>query len=554
MKRILFALSAFFLVIASPIAAGADTQLSWERSQMQQVEIDPAIAEKISEVNLIGKSQTLRFSPANQTSEGRQVFQVLIPAAFELGIYEVRAVMTDGTFKDLAAIRIVEYQSESYTPLTDVQTVTVLSITLFTLLAAWGVQDEPVRRDQEFNDDQTTYDGVDGGDIGRATAASRDFRRGLISSTYLDHLRSVWVITTNRVSPLLSRIISDGGYLQYSLGSLSLVFPLAGAILGALAFNDIQGVGIITTPSLSISLAIIILGSLDAAAGLAAVVVFGATALSSQAFNSAYDFRTFLGLAVLWITPSFIANATRSLRKSRKDSDPWERLTDLVVGSMITGWAVRSLVLALDGFAHLRLPLTQHADLIGYVAVGVIAFRYLIEGHVNNKNPYYLAFLSPKHLNDQSSYYRLMNWFFKGLLYLFFVVSFLGTTWHIWAALAILMTPTVLKVVKDKFPNSSALFQVLPVGIPAMVIMTLFGKFFSSYLDSLELDPATASRTIFILAALPGLTLGLLKMFGRQPKPGDVRWYRRPNSTAIYRIGGVALLACHAALTLGIVG
>lgn len=116
------------------------------------------------------------------------------------------------------------------------------------------------------------------------------------------------------------------------------------------------------------------------------------------------------------------------------------------------------------------------------------------------------------------------------------------------------MTPTVLKVVKDKFPNSSALFQILPVGIPAMVIMTLIGRAFSSYLDSLELDPATASRTIFILASLPGLTLGLLKMFGRQAKPGDARWYRRTSMTATYRIGGVALLACHAALTLGILG
>jgi hypothetical protein len=87
-----------------------------------------------------------------------------------------------------------------------------------------------------------------------------------------------------------------------------------------------------------------------------------------------------------------------------------------------------------------------------------------------------------------------------------------------------------------------------------MVVMTLVGKGFSAYLDSLELDPATASRTIFILASLPGLTLGLFKLFGRQPKEGDVRWYRRPSQTAVYRAGGVALLATYAALTLGVVG
>lgn len=554
MRKALIALTAFFLVAASPMAVGSETQLTWERSQMQQVEINPALAEKISEVNLIGENQTLRFSPAQINSAGRQVFQVLIPSSYKLGIYEVRAVMTDGTFKDLASIRVVEYQSQGYNPLTDFNTVAGLSITLFSLLAVWTLRDELSIRDAEFSEDQTVYDSSDGGDIGRANEAARDFGKGLISSIYLDHLRSSWVITTNRVSPIFSRIVSDGGYLQYSLGILCLVFPLAGAILGALAFNDIQGVGIITTPSLTISLAIIILGSLDAAAGFSAVVVFGLSALTSQAFQSAYDFRTFLGLAVLWITPSFIANATRSLRKSRKDSDSWERLIDLVVGSLITGWAVRSLVLALDGFAHLHLPLTQHANTIGYCAGGVIAFRYLVEGHVNNKNPYYLAFLSPKHLNNQSSYYRLMNWFFKGLLYLFFVVSFLGTTWHIWVALVILMAPTMLKVIKDEFPNSTKLYQILPVGIPAMVIMTIFGHAFASYLDSLELEPATASRTIFILASLPGLILGLFKLFGREPKPGDVRWYIRPSFKVLYRAGGVLLLATYAMIALGVAG
>ncbi len=543
-------------MLVSPLsfAAGATT-LTWERSQMQQVEIDPLISTQIANLDLIGQGQTLQFSKSGVTSDGREIYQVLIPTSFELGSYSVHAVMQDGSFKDFASIRIVEYQSAAYIPLTDTATITTLSVTLFTLLAVWGLSDEPARRkEDEYSDDQTTFDGADGGELGRGASDSRSHRKGLISSTYLDQLRSVATITSNRFSPLTSRLIADSGYLQFSLGALVLLLPIIGGLLGALAFQDISGIGSISTPSLTISLAIIILGSFDAGAGFIAALVFGLCALTSDRFGNVYDVRTFMGIAILWFTPSFIANSTRALRKSRKDSNIWERITDVTVGSLIAGWAVRSIVLALDGFAHLQLPLTKHASTIGFTAGIAVAIRYLIEGYVNQKNHYYMAYLSPRSLNRQSSSYRLASWFTKAFIFLFFAVSFLGVTWQIWAALFIIMFPNIIKVVKDRFPNSSTLFQIIPIGVPAMVIMTLFGRAYSEYINTLNLDPASASKTIFVLAALPGFILGLLKLIGRAPKPGDTRWYMREAMTAVYRVGGVFMLFAYAGLTVGFLG
>ena len=316
-------------MLVSPLsfAAGATT-LTWERSQMQQVEIDPLISTQIANLDLIGQGQTLQFSKSGVTSDGREIYQVLIPTSFELGSYSVHAVMQDGSFKDFASIRIVEYQSAAYIPLTDTATITTLSVTLFTLLAVWGLSDEPARRkEDEYAEDQTTFEGADGGELGRGASDSRVHRKGLISSTYLDQLRSVATITTNRFSPLLSRLIADSGYLQFSLGALVLILPVIGGLLGALAFQDISGIGSISTPSLTICLAIIILGSFDAGAGFIAALVFGLCALTSDRFGNVYDVRTFMGIAILWFTPSFIANSTRALRKSRKDSNIWERIT-----------------------------------------------------------------------------------------------------------------------------------------------------------------------------------------------------------------------------------
>jgi hypothetical protein len=544
------------LGLSAPLAAyAADTQLSWERSQMQTLEVDQIISQDVMQLALIGEGKELQFSRSStKTRSNRDLYQALIPTSFPLGTYVVRGEMADGSSKDFALIKIVEFQSENYNPLTDTATVTTLSVTLFTLLAIWGLADTPPGRREEFEQDQTTFDGADGGLLGRGAGDKRNYRKGLVSSLYLDQMRSVSTITSNRISPLISRLISDSGYLQFSLGSLVLIFPVIGALLGALAFKDIQGIGGITTPSLSISLAIIVLGTFDASAGAIAALTFGICALTSQRFGNIYDVRTFLGLSILFFSPALIANATRALRKSRKDSDAWERLTDVVVGSVLTGWAIRCMVIGLDGFAHLKLPLGQHANQIGTVIGACIALRYVIEGYVNQKNHYYLAYLSPRLLNEQDSNFKIVGWFVKGSLFLFFAVSFLGLSWQLWAALCFLMVPQLIKVVKDQFPNSSLLFQILPVGVPALVFMTFLGKFYSQFTHSLDLDPATASRTIFVLASIPGFIIGFLKFFGREPKPGDKRWYLRPQNAILYKVGGVSLFAFYLSLTFGLVG
>ena len=544
-----------FVALGPTVALAAETQLTWERSQMQQVVVDPAIAQSISELSLLGQGESLRFTAAPElTSDGKYIFQVLIPISFPLGTYSVNAIMNDGSVKNLSLIRVVEYQSQSYNPLTDPETVATLSITFFSLLAMWGLTDSLARRHDDFEGDQTTFDGVDGGAIGHKARDRRDFRRGLISSIYLDQLRSVATITSNKFSPLFSRLISDSSYLQYLLGSAVLVFPLLGALLGALAFQDIQGVGGITTPSFAIFATIIVLGAFDAGAGFIAAMVFGLCALTSQRFENVYDLRTYMGMCILWFAPSLIANATRALRESRKDSNWWERMTDVVVGSLITGWAIRCMTIGLDGFAHLKLPLGNQAATLGVIASIAVALRYLIEGYVNQKSHYYMAYLSPRNLNKHNPNFRIIGWFVKGLLFLFFAVSFLGATWQLWLGLTYVVLPSVVKVIKDKLPNSSALFQILPVGIPALVFMTVLGKIYYSFIQSLELDPASASRTIFVLAPIPGFVIGLLRLFGREPKAGDQRWYLRSNMKTVYRSGGVLLLSLYGALTLGLVG
>jgi hypothetical protein len=348
--------------------------------------------------------------------------------------------------------------------------------------------------------------------------------------------------------------MSDGGYLQYFLGSLSLTFPIAGAVLGYIAHQDIVGYGYITTPALSISIALIVLGCLDAGAAFIAAVVFGFLSYTSSLMVTAFDVRTYLGLSLLWFTPALMANATRSIRKSRRDSGLWDRTADVVIGSLLTGWAVKGIIGGLNGLAHLTLPLSEYADLCGAIAGGAILFRYLLEEIASYNHEGYLAYVSPKTLHEQSSLFRLISWFIRGFLFLFLSVSFFGLSWQLWVALGLFIAPLLIGVVKSNFPNVPLLYQLIPVGIPSIIFMSLQGKFFSSWVDTLEISAEDKARTIFLIMSIPGFTFMILKSFGRKPRKGDVRWYMRPQFDYFYKLLGPIFLVIALGMTLGVVG
>jgi hypothetical protein len=117
-----------------------------------------------------------------------------------------------------------------------------------------------------------------------------------------------------------------------------------------------------------------------------------------------------------------------------------------------------------------------------------------------------------------------------------------------------MMIPQLVKAIKEKLPNSPMLFQILPVGVPALVVMITIGHFYTPFINSLNLEPASASRTIFLLAGIPGFIITSFKFFGRAPAEGDVRWYRRSNMKTLYRVGGTALFLTYSAFTFGLVG
>jgi hypothetical protein len=98
------------------------------------------------------------------------------------------------------------------------------------------------------------------------------------------------------------------------------------------------------------------------------------------------------------------------------------------------------------------------------------------------------------------------------------------------------------------------LYQLIPVGIPSTIFMTLLGKFYFGWVDALEITAEDKARTIFLIMSIPGFIFMILKAFGRKPRKGDVRWYMRPQFNYFYKLVGPIFLIIAMGMTLGVVG
>jgi hypothetical protein len=83
--------------------------------------------------------------------------------------------------------------------------------------------------------------------------------------------------------------------------------------------------------------------------------------------------------------------------------------------------------------------------------------------------------------------------------------------------------------------------------------MTLLNKSYVKWIENQSYNPIEKTQIIFVLLAIPSFLISILKMFGRNAKPDDVRWYVRPKMQVAYKTAGPLLLGLAVALTLGVI-
>ena len=336
-------------------------------------------------------------------------------------------------------------------------------------------------------------------------------------------------------SPLLGRILADSVYLRAMFGSMSLVAPFLGLLLGIVATRNVGGQPI--PPALWIMLAIVVLGIMDAFAGLLAAVVFTIGAVLGGDVFTADAIRGLLGLNLLMFALPLAGSKVRPLRRdpSRSAEEHYDRLADVVIVSLIVGWAAKKLVGALPGLAALDYPIAERSGTIALVALAAMALRMGLETIAMWLYPQRLEAVTPEKLPKPDTVHKLIVLGLQTCMFVFVAYAFLGSVWELWAGAALFAVPQLISLQKDRLPNVAWLTRLLPGGILKTTLMMIVGTLFAGLVSSRIEDPARFISIGFVVLGFPGLVLTFMSFFGRDGKKWEMNW--------LYRIGGIAVLA-----------
>jgi hypothetical protein len=346
-------------------------------------------------------------------------------------------------------------------------------------------------------------------------------------------------------SPLVARVVADGTYLRAILGSASVLVLVAGPVLGFAAIQDTGGDAL--PPAATLTIAIAVLGVLDAAAGLLAVVIFFGGVLLLGGVDSSADVRTLIGLSTLWFVVPVLAGAARPLRRppTRGLAETWDRAADFVIASLIGAWTVKNIIEALPGLAGLQLPIAAYADTAAYAVLGALVVRMTAETVTSHLYPQRLTVAEARELPEPSALQRLGACLVRATIFVYFAILVVGPSWQLWVGTALFAIPQILSIHEDRLPRMPALSRALPKGLVELVLML----FVVTVLGALLVDGYGDSRNLlansFVILSIPGFVLSLAGLVGRDCDEHELDWPRR--------LGGVAVLACGILLSLGMV-
>ena len=391
------------------------------------------------------------------------------------------------------------------------------------------------------------HEGVEVEHIGGAAVAvalgDRSRTWGWPGTRVTDRVSTALPVRLAARSPLIARVVADGTYLRAMLGSASLLVLLAGAILGVAAVLDTGGDAL--PPAATLTIAIAVLGVLDAAAGLFAVVIFFGGVLLLGGLDSNADTRTLLGLSLMWFVVPVLAGAARPLRRppTRGLAESWDRAADFVIASLIGAWAVKSIIEALPGLAGLQLPIADYANTAALAVLVALVVRMTAETITSHLYPKRLADAEASDFPDPSALQRLGACLLRATIFVYFAIVVVGSSWQLWVGTALFAIPQILSIFEERLPRWPALARALPKGLVETVVMLLVVTVLGALLVDANSDSPDFLANSFVILAIPGFVLSIAGLIAGEADEPELDWPRR--------VGGVIVLAFGVLLSLG---
>jgi hypothetical protein len=338
-------------------------------------------------------------------------------------------------------------------------------------------------------------------------------------------------------SPLAARTFGDGSYLRAMVGSLStLLYPIAlGLGSYALVNSDRQAL----PPATWIVIAIALLGTIDAAAGLLASATFVVGVAVSGNIFTREEVLTVAGLSIIFFAPALLASAIRPIRRLISNADDrWERITDYALVGLLSFWSLEKIVGALNGLSGLKLPISADARQIAFIVATAITLRVILEDFATYAYPVRLEKVSPDY-KDPSIFQQVISLEFKTFLFITLAIPFVGFNIQLALGTFFFLLPSILGLtVGDKYPKLPVIGRILPKGALKIVAMVFIGSIFANWVEGLFETPEDFIPWSFALLAIPGLFLKFAGDMSQKPKND---WRRTDFGRTVYRVGGIAI-------------
>ncbi len=376
--------------------------------------------------------------------------------------------------------------------------------------------------------------------LGRARG-DRSWLHRFPLTPFVDEASYLWPKAVSTKSPLLARILGDAAPLRAIFGSLSLLLPIAALILGVV--SAVTTGGIAQPPVLGLLIALIVIGVLDAFAGLIGTLAFTLVVVAMGGIIDLSSVRTLMGVALLIIGPGLIATSFREIRRAapRNFAQWWERGADIIIVPLLGAFTTYNVASSLPPLGGSLFPVAESSGQLALIVAIMLVIKVLIEEAAARWFPERFATVVGD-LDDPGTTQQALSAMLKLAVFLFISAAFIGTSWQLWVGALVWFLPTVLAFLSWKLPNSSRLWQSIPDAMP-LLAFNLFVFLILTAAAGMALgDTPDFALTSFVIMLIPGLILGFLCMFGRAPAEGDVRWYLRPSMATVYRVGGVVVL------------
>ena len=338
-------------------------------------------------------------------------------------------------------------------------------------------------------------------------------------------------------SPLAARTFGDGSYLRAMTGSFSTVlYPIALA-LGAYALIDSDRQAL--PPATWIVIAIALLGTIDAAAGLLASAIFVLGVTFSGNIFSREEVLTVAGLSIIFFAPALLASAIRPIRRMISEvDDRWERMTDYALVGLLSFWSLEKIVGALNGLSGLKLPISADARQIAFIVAIAITLRVIMEDLATYAYPVRLEKVSPDY-KDPSTFQQVISLEFKTFVFILLAIPFVGFNIQLALGTLFFLLPSILGLtVGDKYPKLPVIGRIVPKGALKLVAMVFIGSIFANWVEGLFESPEDFIPWSFALLAIPGL---FLKFAGDLSEKPQYDWRRTDMGRTVYRVGGIVI-------------